>query len=239
MPRVASPRWGWRIADRAEIERPSYSDDDIQKLADCVGVSDPQDYARLRTDVEDVAVHYLALQHNFTKPPTPAEQKAALNKVTKDLCKILSTLERIDDFSGLAICGAASGKGIHNLDAMFGVESAAIAEGEERFEHAVNYMHQLSEFVDTAFGLIPDVRTGARPKIAFDGFVWALARVYEKWSEKPAEIKHDRISEKYRSHFFDFVVITLSRIPTERRRANTPLGKSVQRALVARPAPKH
>ena len=227
------PRRGWRIKGLSEIEVPPYPPEAIQEIAAILGVQGRAAVADLRSEIEDIAARYLGLEHTFDQAPKAAETRSALSEVLDATGTLLNRLESLDDETRIAFALVTSQSKVTPVEAKFGRGKSLAERGEEKIKTAIQHIYNFQAIVSAALDLVAEPKRGRPSVIAFDAFVWMLARLFETQTGRRATVTYDSVRQKYSGRFLELVE-TCSRplLPDQKKYA---LGKRVQRALTARP----
>ncbi len=67
------PRWGWKPKGLAHAPERPYSDDDVLRMANILGLSDSAEIPKLASELQDQGRFYLVAKSDFDKSPRPAE----------------------------------------------------------------------------------------------------------------------------------------------------------------------
>ena len=90
------PRWGWRPKGLAKAPKRPYSEDDVLRMANILGISDSVEIAKLTSELQDNGHFYLVAKVDFDEGPRPNEIRAALESVRTQLQSIRSTFQKLD-----------------------------------------------------------------------------------------------------------------------------------------------
>lgn len=200
-----------------------YPPEAIQEIAAILGVPGQSPLTDLRSEIEGIAARYLGLLHTFDQAPKAAETRAGLAKILDAVDILLERLEDIDDETRIALDLAAAGSKLTPLEAKFSRGKNLVEQGEGKVEAAIQHLHNLQGFTSAASKLLPEPKRGRHPVIAFDAFVWMLARLYERETGRAAKGRP----------FHDLVHACAE--PLMWIQSRTALGKHVRRALKTRP----
>ena len=202
---------------------PPYSSEAIQEIATILNITGRNALIDLRSEIEGIAVRYLGLKHAFDQAPKAAETRAALAEILAAAHNLLEQLEDLDDETQIALELAASGSKVTPIEAKFGRGKNLVEQGEEEIEAAVQHIYNFQAIVSAALDLVPEPKRGRPPVIAFDAFVWMLARLYERETGQAAK------GGPFHA------LVHLCAKPLMGIQSKTALGKHIRRALKARP----
>ena len=223
MPRKTPSRRGWRIKGLSEIEVPPYSSEAIEQIATILGVTGEDALADLRSEIEDIAARYLGLKQVFDQAPKAAKTHSALSEVLDVTDTLLDRIESLDDDTQIAFALATSQSKLTPTAAKFGRGKNLVERGEEKIETAIQHIYNFQAIVSAALDLVAEPKRGRHPVIAFDAFVWMLARRFERETGQAAEGRP----------FHDLVHACAE--PLMEIQSKEALEKHVRRALKARP----
>ena len=196
----SNPRWGWKPKGLAHARERPYSDDDVLRMANILGVSDTAKIPKLASELQDHGRFYLVAKGDFDESPRPAEIRAALKVLEKRLEAVRSTLDRLDHSAR------------HYLDRTSREEAGP--SDEEASDHSAlkqseAELDRLREWTKAASVAIPKRWPPGGARFLF---VFGLAQIFQTFTGRKPTRKYSAYEEREYGPFGKFVVAALKPI---------------------------